>query len=114
MTTRSSRRRNTAPRTGSTNRPQAAGQERPAWRDPNRMLGAMLANAGSRLAVATLLFLAQHVEVTWHWHLGTGPLPARGSGADRSLQNACAGNAALDQGVSPAQSQRDGSTGRGS
>ncbi|MFJ2193995.1 hypothetical protein ACIOJE_39655 [Kitasatospora sp. NPDC087861] len=67
MTTRSSRRRNTAPRTGSTNgRPQAAGQERPAWHDPGRMLGAVLANVGSGVFVAALLFLAQHVEVTWH------------------------------------------------
>ncbi|MFJ9448358.1 hypothetical protein ACIRRH_42100 [Kitasatospora sp. NPDC101235] len=40
--------------------------ERPAWRDPGRMLGAVLANAGSGLTVAAVLFLAQHVEVVWH------------------------------------------------
>ncbi|MEV7190087.1 hypothetical protein [Kitasatospora sp. NPDC093102] len=57
----------TASRTRGTNsrRQAVARPERPAWRDPGRMLGAVLANAGSGLAVAVLLFLVQHVEVVW-------------------------------------------------
>ncbi|MFF2751982.1 hypothetical protein ACFVVA_41405 [Kitasatospora sp. NPDC058048] len=66
MTTRSSRRRHPAPRAGRTNQhSQTARPERPAWRDPGRMLGSMLSNAGSAMFVAALVFLLQHVEVTW-------------------------------------------------
>ncbi|MFD9688923.1 hypothetical protein ACFXPX_26960 [Kitasatospora sp. NPDC059146] len=39
---------------------------RPAWRDPGRMPGAVLANAGAALAVTLLLALVQHIEITWH------------------------------------------------
>ncbi|MET8630740.1 hypothetical protein ABZW30_44835 [Kitasatospora sp. NPDC004669] len=66
MTARSSRRR-PMPRTGRTNgRTQASAQpERPAWRDPGRMLGSVLSNTGAGALVAALLFLVQHIEVTW-------------------------------------------------
>ncbi|MFH9355228.1 hypothetical protein [Kitasatospora sp. NPDC017646] len=66
MTTRASRRR-PAPRTSrSTRRSQAPAQpERPAWRDPGRMLGSVLSNTGAGAILAALAFLVQHVEVTW-------------------------------------------------
>ncbi|MFJ9461335.1 hypothetical protein ACIRST_40480 [Kitasatospora sp. NPDC101447] len=41
-------------------------QRRPAWRDPARMSGAVLASAGSSLLITAVNFLAQHIEVTWH------------------------------------------------
>ncbi|MGW7586637.1 hypothetical protein ACWGKU_33435 [Kitasatospora sp. NPDC054768] len=66
MTTRTSRRQRPAPRTGRTNQhSQAAQPERPAWRDPGRMLGSMLSNAGAGAVLAVLAFLVQHVEIVW-------------------------------------------------
>ncbi|GAB7188931.1 hypothetical protein ATKI12_8762 [Kitasatospora sp. Ki12] len=40
-------------------------RERPAWRDPGRMSGAILTGAGSSLLVTVLTFIAQHIEVHW-------------------------------------------------
>ncbi|MFI9324355.1 hypothetical protein ACIGXI_31865 [Kitasatospora aureofaciens] len=62
MTTRTPRRRTRAQRTRTRHgQALAARVERPAWRDPSRMLGAVLANAGA----AALWALAQHIEITW-------------------------------------------------
>ncbi len=59
------------------------------------MLGTVLANAGSGLTVAVLLFLAQRVEAVGHSCLGRGPVrcPLGGSGADRPSQCVRAGTA---------------------
>ncbi|GGV08636.1 hypothetical protein ACIG0C_36470 [Kitasatospora aureofaciens] len=70
MTTRTSRRRSPAPRASTaTRRSQAPAQperhKRPAWRDPGPMLGSVLSDTGAGAILATLAFLAQHVEVTW-------------------------------------------------
>ncbi|GLW75456.1 hypothetical protein Kpho02_77530 [Kitasatospora phosalacinea] len=44
----------------------AVGAGMPAWRDPARMSGALLAAAGAGITVEVLRFLAAHLEVSWH------------------------------------------------
>ncbi|MBD0675472.1 hypothetical protein [Streptomyces sp. CBMA156] len=54
-----------APARNRTRRAAGPQRPRPAWLDPSRMSGAVLASAGSSLLITALGFLAQHVEVTW-------------------------------------------------